>query len=77
MCMRMWCIGKIIKKVTHGLTNFSAKFEIDEASSLLTLNSADYDISPDADYNAWMILEGTRTTIFGSAMPTSSPVMAA
>ena len=57
MCMRMWCIGKIIKKVTHGLANFSAKFEIDEASSLLTLNSADYDISPDADYNAWMILE--------------------
>ena len=42
MCMRMWCIGKIIKKVTHGLANFSAKFEIDEASSLLTLNSADY-----------------------------------
>ena len=40
-----------------GLANFSAKFEIDEEPSLLTLNCADYDISPDADYNAWMIIE--------------------
>ena len=32
-------------------------FEIDEEPSLLTLNCADYDISPDADYDACMILE--------------------
>ena len=26
-------------------------------ASLLMLECADYDVSPDADYNAWMILE--------------------
>ena len=50
-------LTQIMKKVTRGLANFSAKFEIDEEPSLLTLNCADYDISPDADYDACMILE--------------------
>ena len=28
-----WCIGKIIKKVTRGLANFIAKFEVDDEPS--------------------------------------------
>ena len=52
-----WCVGKIIKKVTRGLANFIAKFEVDDEPSTLTLESSDYDISPDAEYNAWMIIE--------------------
>ena len=52
-----WCVGKIIKKVTRGLANFIAKFEVDDEPSVLTLESSDYDISPDAEYNAWMIIE--------------------
>ena len=52
-----WCVGKIVKKVTRGLANFIAKFEIDDEPSTLTLSSSDYDTSPDAEYNAWMIVE--------------------
>ena len=39
-----WCIGKIIKKVTRGLANFIAKFEVDDEPSTLpvTLESSDY-----------------------------------
>ena len=52
-----WCVGKIIQKVTRGLSNFIAKFDIDEEPSRLMLERTDYDIAPDADYNAWMIIE--------------------
>ena len=31
-----WCIGKIIKKVTRGLANFIAKFEVDDEPSTLS-----------------------------------------
>ena len=31
-----WCVGKIIKKVTRGLANFIAKFEVDDEPSTLT-----------------------------------------
>ena len=57
-----WCVGKIIKKVTRGLANFIAKFEVDDEPCTLTLESSDYDISPDAEYNAWMIIEPEAET---------------
>ena len=44
-------------KLQGGLANFIAKFEFDDEPSTLTLESSDYDISPDAEYNAWMIIE--------------------
>ena len=44
-------------KLQGGLANFIAKFEVDDEPSTLTLESSDYDISPDAEYNAWMIIE--------------------
>ena len=37
--------------------NFIAKFEIDDEPSTLTLESSHYDTSPDAEYNAWMLIE--------------------
>ena len=51
--------GKIIKKVTRGLSNFVAKFDIDSDVALLSLESKDYDTDPDGAYEAWMILEPT------------------
>lgn len=54
---RGWCVGKIIKKVTRGLSNFVAKFDIDSDVALLSLESKDYDISADGAYEAWMLLE--------------------
>ena len=56
-----WCVGKIIKKITRGLANFIAKFEVDDEPSTLTLESLDYDTSPDAEYDAWMIIEPEGT----------------
>ena len=54
-----WCIGKIVKKVTRGLSNFVAKFDVDSDVALLSLESKDYDTAPDGAYEAWMILEPT------------------
>ena len=51
-----WCIGKIVKKVTRGLSNFVAKFDVDVDVALLSLESKDYDTAPDGAYEAWMIL---------------------
>ena len=34
-----WCIGKIVKKVTRGLSNFVAKFDVDSDVALLSLES--------------------------------------
>jgi hypothetical protein len=56
-----WCIGKITKKVTRGLSNFVAKFDVDSDAALLSLESKDYDIDPDGAYEAWMILEPEAT----------------
>ena len=56
-----WCIGKIIKKVTRGLSNFVAKLDVDSEVALLSLESKDYDFAPDGAYEAWMILEPTPT----------------
>ena len=65
-----WCVGKIIQKVTRGLSNFIAKFEIDTNPSLLLLERADYDVAPDADYNAWMILEPVGEEAVAEALVT-------
>ena len=59
-----WCIGKLINVNTNrrlrfnGKTpNFIAKFEIDEGTTDLVLLAEDYDVSADAEYEAWMLLE--------------------
>ena len=54
-----WCIGKIVKKVTRGLSNIVAKFDVDSDVALLSLESMDNDRTPDGAYEAWMILEPT------------------
>ena len=43
------------------LVNFIAKFEIDEGTTLLSLQLTDYDPSPDAEYDSWLLLEPEET----------------
>ena len=45
---------------THIMSsNFVAKFDVDSDVALLSLESKDYDPTPDGAYEAWMILEPT------------------
>ena len=39
------------------MVNFIAKFDIDEGTTQLSLQLADYDTSADAEYDSWMLLE--------------------
>ena len=39
------------------MVNFIAKFDIDEDTADLVLEAADYDTSPDADYQLWLLVE--------------------
>jgi hypothetical protein len=39
------------------MVNFIAKFEIDEGTTDLSLEVTEYDTSPDADYESWLLLE--------------------
>ena len=39
------------------MVNFIAKFEIDEGTTDLALEITDYDTSPDADYESWLLVE--------------------
>ena len=59
-----WCIGELKKKNTDKrrkidgkMVNFIAKFEIDEGTTEVSLQVAEYDTSPDADYQSWLLLE--------------------
>ena len=59
-----WCVGKLEKKNTNGsrkikgvMVNFIAKFEIDECMTDLALEATEYDPSPDAAYESWLLLE--------------------
>ena len=57
-------IGKLEKKnkdqcrkINGKMVNFIAKFEIDEGTTDLSLEVTEYDTSPDADYQSWLLLE--------------------
>lgn len=60
-----WCKGTITGKITDrrrsiggDRVNFVAKFDIDDGETTdLSLNTAMYDTSPSAAYEAWMLLE--------------------
>ena len=39
------------------MVNFIAKFEIDEGTTELALEATEYDTSPSADYESWLLLE--------------------
>ena len=59
-----WCIGKLVArnkdrrfKINGNLVNFMAKFDIDEGTAQLSLKLTDYDTSPDAAYDSWLMLE--------------------
>ena len=52
------------------------KFDIDEEPSLLMLERADYDVAPDADYNAWMILEPEGEADAATAKAPATPLEA-
>ena len=43
------------------MVNFIAKFDIDEGTTQLSLELSDYDISPDAEYDSWLLLEPKET----------------
>ena len=59
-----WCKGTIIKRVTNrrrsigGVhVNFMAKFDIDDGPTDLSLELTEYDLSPSAAYESWLLLE--------------------
>ena len=63
-----WCIGKLEArnkdrrfKNKGNMVNFIAKFDIDEGTTQLSLELSDYDISPDAEYDSWLLLEPKET----------------
>ena len=43
------------------LINFIAKFDVDEMETDLTLQADDYDLSPSAEYESWLLLEEAPT----------------
>lgn len=60
-----WCSGKLVERVTNRTrkiggvqVNFIAEFDIDEgARTDLALEANEYDPSPSADYESWVLLE--------------------
>ena len=60
-----WCRGKLVGRVPNRTrkiggvqVNFIAEFDIDEgAQTDLALEASEYDTSPSADYESWMLLE--------------------
>ena len=59
-----WCLGKILEKNGDGRrkiagkrVNFIAKFDMDEYSTDLSLEVAEYSTSNDAEYQSWALLE--------------------
>ena len=69
-----WCRGKLVGRVPNRTrkiggvqVNFIAEFDIDEgAQTDLALEASEYDTSPSADYESWMLLEP-------SAVPAPAP----
>ena len=62
-------VGRLVKKNTDRrytingkMVNFVAKFEIDEGVTFLSLEAAEYDTSPDTEYEAWCLLEPIEGT---------------
>ena len=51
---------KRTRRIGTGRVNFVAKFVMDNgASTDLLLSAAEYDTSPSADYEAWLLLKPT------------------
>ena len=70
VCERRWCHGILEQKNTNRsrkingkLVNFIAKFDMDEMSTDLALQSEDYDPSPSAEYESWLLLEEVRLAL--------------
>ena len=64
-----WCYGKLVecvpnrtRKIGGVQVNFIAEFDIDEGRRTdLALEAHEYDTSPSADYESWMLLEPIPT----------------
>ena len=51
------------RKINGKLINFVAKFDMDETSTDLALQLEDYDPSPSAEYESWLLLEEVRLAL--------------
>ena len=75
-----WCLGKLVDRVPNRTrkiggvqVNFIAEFDIDKgAQTDLALELHEYDTSPSADYESWMLLEPEP-----SAVPAPPPAASA
>ena len=57
-----------------GRVNFVAKFVMDNgASTDLSLSAAEYDTSPSADYEAWLLLKPTVQATMALPAPACGP----
>jgi hypothetical protein len=75
-----WCLGKLVDRVPNRTrkiggvqVNFIAEFDIDKgAQTDLALELHEYDTSPSADYESWLLLEPEP-----SAVPAPAPAASA